>query len=153
MAMFIVHGFWSISVAISLILYVQETFRTYDEIIDHLDTNHNYKATYTCPFCDEDEFETQSKLNRSADFFSVPKSWCWFFSLSSNYFSSLMFAKSFSVIFPFFSFFTFFRKFFPDFLFLGRIYILHPWTVFTFSRVDKIKWHLKLPREQFIYYY
>ena len=47
---------------------IQENFKTYDEVLEHLDADHNYKINYSCPFCDHDEFVTQSKLNRFVNF-------------------------------------------------------------------------------------
>jgi hypothetical protein len=45
-------------------LACQEHFTKYDDVIEHLDVDHNYKSYYSCPFCDHEEFITQSKLNR-----------------------------------------------------------------------------------------
>ena len=41
-----------------------EWFTEYQEIMEHLDSEHNYKSSYPCDLCQENTFETQSKLNK-----------------------------------------------------------------------------------------
>lgn len=45
-------------------LACQEYFKTHSDVLEHLDNDHNYKSSYNCPFCDKEDFLTQSKLNR-----------------------------------------------------------------------------------------
>jgi hypothetical protein len=35
----------------------------FEEMMEHLDTDHNYKPAYSCSICGE-EYPTQSKLNK-----------------------------------------------------------------------------------------
>ena len=51
-------------IELKICFIVQEHFKSHDEVIDHLDSDHNYKANYNCPFCEKEDFVTQSRLNR-----------------------------------------------------------------------------------------
>lgn len=45
-------------------LACSEWFADHNEILEHLDCEHNFKSSYPCDLCEGKSFETQSKLNR-----------------------------------------------------------------------------------------